>query len=252
MRAFEAGSITNVSRANCAVGLGMAGAVRADLQAEFLAANPGYAHCVLDTDARTLLLGAHRGRPGIVVAAGTGSVAAACDESGTVRMAGGWGFPVGDEGSGAWLGLRAVQMAQAALDGRAQVGPLARGVFAAIGSDAAAQLAWCAAAGQNAYAALAPRVFEAALAGDAAASALLQSAADELARLARALQHETAALPICLGGSIGERLAGLWPADLRAQCVAAAGDSADGALQLVRATLAGAPNAPCPRSDVAR
>ena len=237
--AFADAGFEPAARASCALGLGLAGASRANLAAEFLRTDPGYAVCVLDTDARTLLIGAHRGRPGIVVTAGTGSVAAACDDAGRVRVAGGWGFPVGDEGSGAWLGVRAMQVAQAAFDGRQAPGPLARAIFAVAGQDAAALLDWSLAAGQNAYARLAPLVFDAAAAGDAAAVALLQAAADELARLAFALQQAHQPLPICLAGSVGIRLADLWPAVLRDRCVAAAGDSADGALQLVRAALGG-------------
>lgn len=243
--AFAAAGRAPAPRQDCALGLGLAGAARAELCAEFLRADPGYGLCVLDNDARSLLIGAHRGQPGIVVAAGTGSVAARGSHDGRVRVVGGWGFPVGDEGGGAWLGLRAMQVAHTALDGRAPAGPLAQAVYAVAGRDAAALLVWCGSAGQNAYARLAPLVFDAAAAGDAAAAALLQAAADELARLARALLLDHDPLPICLAGSIGERLAERWPADLRALCVAAAGDGADGALQLAYAALDGAPPSTC-------
>ncbi len=224
--------------ASIALGLGLAGAgVLAQRQA-FLAADPGFAFIVLDNDARTQLIGAHRGGPGIVVAAGTGTVALARYPDGTHRQAGGWGFPVGDEGGGAWLGLHAMAHAHAVLDGRAEAGPLSQAVFAQAGGDAQALLAWCAQARQAAYATLAPRVFQAAEAGDAQAESLLQAAADHLARLAQALQTRAGPLPVVMRGSIGERLLPRWPASLRAQLVPAAGDSADGALQLLREALA--------------
>ena len=63
--------------------------------------------------------------------------------------------------------------------------------------------------------------------------------ADLLARLAHGLSAEPGAgqLPIVLNGSIGARLAPRWPAALRARLVAPAGDSADGALLLLRRAL---------------
>ena len=72
------------------------------------------------------LLGAHEGRPGAIVAAGTGSVGEALRRDGLRVAVGGWGFPVGDEGSGAWLGLRAMRETHRAIDGRARRRPAGR------------------------------------------------------------------------------------------------------------------------------
>jgi glucosamine kinase len=223
--------------AEVALGLGLAGAGVPSQHAAFLAQDPGYACCVLDTDAATLLLGAHAGQPGIVVAAGTGSVAARRDAAGNVQQAGGWGFPVGDEGSGAWLGLRAMQAAQSALDGRQPRGALAERVLQSTAPDGTGVLAWCASAGQHAYAQLAPLVFDAAEQGDPPAELLLEAAAAEIGRLARALQRHPDPLPVVVAGSIGLRLQPRWPAALRAQAVAAAGDGCDGALRLLGLAL---------------
>src|SRR5438309_1739218 len=73
----------------------------------------------------------------------------------------GWGFPVGDEGSGAWLGLSAMREAQRALDGRGKAGALAQAVWGLAGGTREALFAWCEHAGQHAYAKLAPLVFDA-------------------------------------------------------------------------------------------
>ena len=239
-QAFAAAGLPAAAPGVVALGLGLAGARAANQRSAFLAADPGFALCVLDTDAVTQLLGAHGGRPGLVVAAGTGSVAAACYADGRVRLAGGWGFPAGDEGSGAWLGLRAMQHAQAVLDGRAPAGPLSASVLALAGPGTRAVQAWCARAGPHSYAQLAPQVFAAAERGDVQARGLLQEAADELARLVPALQAGAAEpLPVVMRGSVGEALASRWPEALRARLVSPLGDSADGALHLLRAALAG-------------
>ncbi len=239
--AFAAAGLPPAPPVHVALGLGLAGAGVAAQREAFLRADPGYALCVLDNDGVTQLLGAHGGGPGLVVAAGTGSVAAACYADGRTAQAGGWGFPVGDEGSGAWLGLRAMQHTMAVLDGREAPTLLSQTVFDQVGSTASALLAWCAQAAAPQYAHLAPLVFAEAERGDVTAQALLQAAADELQRLVQALQAGQPPLPVVASGSVGVRLAALWPAALRERVVPAEGDSAHGALLLVRAALAALP-----------
>lgn len=239
--AFEHAGLPPAPPADVALGLGLAGAGVPAQRAAFLQADPGFALCVLDNDGVTQLLGAFAGGAGIVVAAGTGSVAAALDAAGHTRQCGGWGYPVGDEGSGAWLGLMAMRHAHAVLDGREAASGLSAAVFRQAGSQAPALLAWCAGAGARRYAELAPLVFSAAEAGCTQARALLQAAADELARLVHALQPAAppggACWPVVASGSVGVRLAPLWPEALRARLVQPAGDSMDGALQLAHAAL---------------
>jgi glucosamine kinase len=237
--AFAAAGRPQPAVAAVALGLGLAGAEVEALNRECRNANPGYALGLLVNDGFTQLAGAHAGRPGIVVSCGTGAVAAAMDAEGRVRRSGGWGWPAGDEGSGAWLGLQAARALQHALDGRAAAGMLSAAVARITGADAPALQAWLAAAGQHQYAQLAPLVFDAAEQGDAAAAALLDRAAAEMARLVHALSHGAGAgtLPIVLNGSVGTRLAPRWPAALQARLVPAAGDGADGALLLLRRAL---------------
>lgn len=239
--AFADAGLALPPRAQVALGLALAGAERSINRDAFIAADPGYALCLLENDALGALRGAFAGGPGRVVAAGTGSVGAARWADGTLRLIGGWGFPIGDEGSGAWLGVRAMQLAQAVMDGRSPPGPLARAVWARCGHTPQALLDWSLNHGQHAYAQLAPLVFDLA-ASDTRAGQLLQAAADELARLAQALQPTglTDGLPLVVAGSVGERLVPRLPAALQACLVPPAGDALDGALQRVRQALAGA------------
>ena len=235
--AFAEAGLPTAAPMHCAIGLGLAGAGVPAQRAAFTQAAPAYALCVLENDGLTQLLGAHGGAPGIVVAAGTGSVAAALYGDGHTRQVGGWGFPVGDEGSGAWLGLQAMRRLHATLDGRAVAGALSQAVAAKAGSTAADLLAWCAEARAAQYAELAPLVFAVAQSGDAFAKAVLQAAANDLAVLVGTLQVGPAALPVVARGSVGERLAPLWPEALRQRLRPAFGDSADGAVWLVRRAL---------------
>lgn len=238
-RAAQASGLTGPQMprpGNCALGIGLAGANNAVWRAEFMATNPGYALLVVDSDSFTALLGAHRGKPGGVVIVGTGSIAQALHADGTRSTSGGWGFPSGDEGSGAGLGLRATTLTQHALDGRRLPSELTRAVLSATGGSAAALLDWCCKAGQHEYATLAPLVFDCE-AEDQAAAQLLQDAVQAMERLAVALDPD-AALPLALWGSIGQRLAPRLAPSLQARLVPPQADALQGAIQLLTLNFA--------------
>lgn len=234
--AFDGAAITPPGRARMAIGLGLAGAHHRQRAASFLAHNPGYGAIALETDAQTTLLGAHGGQAGAIVAIGTGSVGEVLEADGRRREVGGWGFPAGDEAGGAWIGLRAVGHAQQVLDGRAAPGALATAVIAACGGERDAIQVWLATAGQTAYAQLAPLVLQHA-AVDRHAHAILSEAGQHVALIAQALDPE-GRLPLALCGGLAAPLAPYLPQPLRRRARAPAGDSAAGALQLIRRQLA--------------
>lgn len=236
LMAVQRAGIADFDPAHSAIGLGLSGASVPAQSQSFLAQQPGYAVLALDGDGWTTLLGAHGGQPGAVIAAGTGTVGEALHRDGSRVCISGWGWIVGDEGSGAWLGLKAMRHAQQVLDGRAAVSALARAVWAVAGADRESILAWNAAAGQQGYASLAPLVFASAAEADPVAQRFVDEAVLELERQAQALDPE-AQLPLALSGSIALRLAPQFSPTLRARCVPPLGDSADGALHLVRHAL---------------
>jgi N-acetylglucosamine kinase-like BadF-type ATPase len=73
---------------------------------------------IIASDAVTTHLGALRGRPGCVVAAGTGVIVLGTDHVAVWNQADGWGHLLGDEGSGAWIGAQGLQAALRHRDGR--------------------------------------------------------------------------------------------------------------------------------------
>jgi glucosamine kinase len=236
-RAFENADLPLPPGYQLAVGMGLAGAgirTRAD---EFVARAHMYGTLQLDTDAYTALVGAHQGRPGAIVIAGTGSVGLARHADGRRIAVGGWGFPVGDEGAGAWLGMHALRVAHHARDGRTADGSLARAVWQITGASPPEMLAWGAGAGQAKYAQLAPVVFDCA-ASDPKAAELLYAAAAALHNLIIGMDP-TGALPISVLGSIGKRLQSLLPEQARARCIEPAGDAVEGALLMMLENLAG-------------
>jgi len=231
-QAFASAAIARPRHDQLAIGLGLAGASTRHRCPLFLERNPGYAAIVLDTDAYTTLLGAHGGRPGAVVALGTGSVGAVLQADGQRREVGGWAFPAGDEGGAAWMGLLAMNHAQQTLDGRAAPGALSRAVIAACGGGDDALRDWIATAGQSAYATLAALVLEHG-AADPAAGVILYDAGLQVAQIAHALDP-AGQLPLALCGGLAAPLARYLPHSLRERLSAPTADSAAGALELIR------------------
>ena len=104
-----------------------------------LARRLGAARVVIASDVVTSYLGALGLRPGVVMAAGTGSVALAADGAGAVAFVDGWGHLLGDAGSGFAIG-------QAGLAERAARGRRAwrvRGAAGARGGGLRARWAIC-------------------------------------------------------------------------------------------------------------
>ncbi|WP_321879609.1 BadF/BadG/BcrA/BcrD ATPase family protein [Paraburkholderia bannensis] len=214
----------------CVLGCGLAGVNNPDWLAAFRAAAPPVAGLAVESDAYTTLLGAHGGEAGVVVALGTGSIAAALDASGACHIAGGFGFPSGDEASGAWFGLRAIVWAQQSLDGRVAPDALSQALLAHTGAnDRDSLIVWLCAANQTAYASLAPVVL--AHRDHPFVAKLLAEAGEAVARMISALDP-SAALPVALAGGLGQPLREWVPQAMRERLRAPLADSASGALRL--------------------
>ena len=242
-QAFErTGAALDWSR--CALACGLAGVNNRDWLAAFVAHAPKLAALVIESDAYTTLVGAHDGAPGVIVALGTGSVAAALDEKGACRIAGGYGFPSGDEASGAWLGVRAVVHAQRSLDGRTQPDAFSQALLARTGAqDRDSLVVWLCAANQTAYASLAPLVLEHRT--HPFAAGLLAQAGADIANLIDALDP-AAQLPVALCGGLAEPLTPFVPPSHRARLRAPLSDSVHGALRLAHREAARAAQAARP------
>jgi N-acetylglucosamine kinase-like BadF-type ATPase len=164
--------------------VGAAGAGRAPEQAELAAAlvAAGVTEAAeVMGDGELALLAAFGGGPGILVTAGTGSIAYARDPAGRLRRAGGFGWQMGDEGGGYWLGRRALAAAGRAQDGRDDQSTLPTRLLGALGLKEFDDLVrWAALAAPAQIAALAPHLVSAATEGERAAQAAVRDAAAEL------------------------------------------------------------------------
>ena len=231
-RAAELAELGGLAWRQCAVGIGVSGANVRHQAEQFMRTAPDCAALAVDTDSFAAVLGAHGGSAGAVLIGGTGSVCEVLRGDGTRASVGGWGGILGDEGSGAWLGMQAMRQTQHALDGRGPGGPMTRAVLARVGGDAAALKQWCAGAQQGEFAALSPVLFDCE-ADDPAARDLLDAAARALEALADAADP-CGHLPLCLAGSVALRLAPRLTAQLAARRVAPQADATWGAVELAR------------------
>jgi N-acetylglucosamine kinase-like BadF-type ATPase len=103
-----------------AVGVGIAGTVTArDWARETIVGVLPDAAIHIASDFEIALVGAQGERRGVLILAGTGSVIYGVNGAGESAQVGGWGYLLGDEGSGYWLGLKALQAVVSAADGRA-------------------------------------------------------------------------------------------------------------------------------------
>jgi len=176
-----------------AICLGMAGVDRPDEQATVreLLRRLGMRQAVrVVNDAYVALVAGAPGKHGIVVVAGTGSIAYGVSPSGETARSGGWGYLLGDEGSAFWLGHAAVRLGIRSADGRGPHTSLYEGIRTRLGlADTPGLVEWFYDQELSRYrvAKLADLVEEAAAAGDQAAAGLLDQAADHLARAARAV-----------------------------------------------------------------
>ena len=136
-------------------------------------------------DMETALEAAFGAGPGVIVIAGTGSIAYGRNREGTTARAGGWGFAVGDEGSAHWIGRAAVNLVLHAADENLHAPEntsLAASLFKAWGVTSYLDLARAGnAVPPPDFAALLPAVVSS---HDALAQKVLSSAGRELARTA--------------------------------------------------------------------
>ena len=209
-RAFAAAGFTRGAvRAAC---LGLAGAGRAEEQAviKSWAERAGLAVSVTVMGDTPLLLAA--GTPdgwGVAVVAGTGSMVFAQAPDGRTTRVGGWGYLLGDEGSGYALALGGLQAVTRAADGRAEPTALTSRFLHKLGLSEPSELikaVYQKGMDKTALAALAPLVLEAAEAGDKTAGEIVALAATDLVVMittaARRLNLGEGPIPLTLAGGV--------------------------------------------------
>ncbi|WP_420713830.1 N-acetylglucosamine kinase [Arthrobacter sp. H14-L1] len=153
-----------------------------------------------------LLLAAGGADTGIAVIAGTGSAAWGVNEDGAQARAGGWGYLLGDEGSGYWFGREAVRHSLHRMNLDLPPDRLTSALLAKCGLQNPGELIahFHGDTGRRYWAALSPVVFAAAAEGHRGSLAMIDRAGTDLAALAAQCAAQlTVSGPIVLGGGAG-------------------------------------------------
>jgi glucosamine kinase len=139
--AFDAAGLDYAETASTYACFGMAGGRLDSARAEFAARAWPFAGVQVFDDIDIAHAGALAGRDGGVVIVGTGSAAMSV-VAGKRYQAGGWGFHIGDQMSGAILGRELLRYAVEAQDGLREHSPLTHAVIAQLGGSNQTVMAW--------------------------------------------------------------------------------------------------------------
>ena len=196
---------------------------------------------------------------GLVLISGTGSIAYGVNQHGQAARAGGWGTSLGDEGSGYWIGRRALKAVARDADGRGprtRLTPLVLAHFSLARPEQLVSEIHDHAQGKRAIASLGATVEQARAEGDVVATEIMRTAADELTLAAASviarLDMRGEQFPILLSGGmirsahwlaaeVTTRLAEVAP---RSVVSALAGEPALGAVRLALAEARGGVRVP--------
>lgn len=166
-----------------------------------------FKNIIIETDARIALEAAFAASPGIVVIAGTGSIALYRTEDKKVLRAGGWGNILGDEGSGFAIARDALNAVMRQHDGRGDKTLLTKKVFEHFNISNVEDMITKVYQDRSHIAAFVPKVLEAVTERDHVAHSILVKNASDLGELVRVLTMKVrpkSKLPVCLMGGLLE------------------------------------------------
>lgn len=165
------------------------------------------ARIVVTNDALIALVAGTGSGHGVVVIAGTGSIAYGVNERHEAARAGGWGYILADEGSGYWLGRQALRAVVRAADGRGpatQLTPIILEFFKVTRPQALVREVYRSYLKPGDIARCARAIEQARAAGDAVAAEIAELAAEELTAAARSVIQQLAladqTFPVVLAG----------------------------------------------------
>lgn len=212
--------------------IGVAGAGNAKAKHSLEKALRSYPYCLVTTDAHISLLGVNQGQAVNCIAIGTGSVATELNTSGESKMFGGWGFPIGDQGGGAWLGQQAVQALIEAIEQQTSQ-PLTDYLYQHLGRQRGDILQWLTSANASRFAQLAPAVLDHAQQGCPVSREIVNRGQQHIDNLVTKC-CENNELDIAFLGSLGayyqQHIRDKW----RSRLINPKGDALDGATLLAR------------------
>lgn len=234
----QAGLSFDDSNVEFHAGMGLAGTEIRSAMNAFLKTPHPFKTLLLESDAHTACLGAHNGRDGAIIIIGTGVIGYEIVHKQVVRI-GGWGFPHGDEGGGAWLGLEAIRLMLHMIDGRIKSTPLLDAIFGTFDRDVDKFSEWVSTAKSSQFGEFAPMVLEYVKQDGPFATKLISKAGHHINAVAHALEHRSLEdnIPFALFGGIAPFIRPYLDDDIQARIVERKHDATIGAIILLRQHL---------------
>ncbi|GAA0775894.1 hypothetical protein E1180_13240 [Roseibium denhamense] len=189
-----------------------------------------FSNVVIEDERRSAVIGALGENDGSLAGVGIESFAARQINK-EVRLLGGYGHVLGAEASACWLGQQLLRRMLQSEDGFVSATPLILDSWDVFDGDLAKLLEFSGSAGPIDFAALAPRVIDAAAQDDANAKYILRLGATYIKRCFETLQHRQGD-PVCLIDSIAPVYLPYLPETITRDLTDAKGTAIDGALEL--------------------
>lgn len=229
--ALQQAGLAESDRARIHVVAGLAGSEISRAADAFLSQVHGFARFDLLNDGQIACVGAHAGQAGVLLVVGTGVIGFRWTATGWHRVSG-WGFPLDDIGSGAWMGQQAVRAALWQRDGLLAASGLTDAVWHYFDQEMDGLIGWAQSALSVDYGKLAPLVVDWYEQADPNAQQIVEQQRQRLGQLLDALHQRE--LPIVISGGLRDFVVqGL--ADHHRQWLRPAqGDALDGALRLAQ------------------
>jgi glucosamine kinase len=218
-------------------GFALAGTEIKEAVDDFLSRPHPFTSITLKSDAYAACLGAHGGKDGAIINIGTGVIGMLISGDKVIQV-GGWGFPHGDEGGGAWLGLEAVRLTFQAYDNRVESSPLLKAILQKFNNNITQLVTWACAAKSTQFAEIAPLVIEHLDKKDLWSLYLIKQDAKEMDKIFVALEKgisdKTKQLPYCLFGGIAPFVEPWLGEELRSRIVPRQANATVGAILMIK------------------
>ena len=186
---------------------------------------------MIESDGLIALQGALGDTDGAIAILGTGTIFIT-RHLGAVRYIGGWGFAIGDLGSGARLGQMALQESLLAFDRITTGSALTEALLSEFNNEPGAMVEFARAATPGAFGRYAPAVFEHAARGDAVATDILKRSAATIDAALDRVVSDISDAPISLLGGLGPLVAPWLAGRHQPRFVTPAADALTGAIAL--------------------
>lgn len=216
---------------NAQIVAGLAGAEVSACVDQFRSLIRGFNNVQILTDAQIACLGAHNGQDGAIYIIGTGAIGVAFEQN-SWRRVGGWGFPLDDIGSGAWLGQQAVRAALQQLDGVIPASAMTDQIWSHFEHSSDRLLTWSMSATSGHYGQFSPLVTASYEQNDPVAIDIVQHQIDYLSKQIKTLV--TNDLSLSLMGGLSDWIAPLLPKDIQSHLTPSQGDALSGALRFAQ------------------